>query len=100
MIDYTFEVDGKEFQGTRVTSVRGGTLGDRSSVEEKLRKYPMGQSVTVSYNPIDPEQCLLEPGSWGGFLMLFALSLFLIAISCAMLFVAWSPKYSHIISGL
>ncbi|MEQ1829414.1 MAG: DUF3592 domain-containing protein [Pirellula sp.] len=100
MIDYTFEVDGKEFQGTRLTSVRGGTLGDRASVEERLRKYPIGKSVTVSYNPIDPEQCLLEPGSWGGFLLLFALSLFLIVFSCAMLFVAWSPKYSHIISGL
>lgn len=100
LIDYTFEVGGKQFQGTRTTSVRGGTLADRSSIEEKLRKYPIGQSVTVSYNPSDPEQCLLEPGRWGGFLLLVALSLFLIVFSCAMLFVAWSPKYSHIISGL
>ncbi len=34
---------------------------DRASVEEKLKQYPVGKSVTVSYNPSDPEQCLLEP---------------------------------------
>ncbi len=39
MINYTFEIDGKEHQGTRVSAVRGGTLGDRASVEAKLRKY-------------------------------------------------------------
>lgn len=100
VIEYTFEIDGKEYQGTRLTAVRGGTLGDRASVEEKLKRYPVGQSVTVSYNPTDPAQCLLEPGSWGGFLMLFALSMFLILFPCAMLFVVWNPKYSHIISGL
>ncbi len=100
LIDYTFEVDGKEFQGTRVSSVRGGTLGDRASIEEILKKYAVGQLVTVSYNPTDPEQCLLEPGSWGGFLMLFAMSMFLIVFSFALLFVAWSPRYRHIISGL
>ncbi len=100
LIDYTFEVDGKEFQGNRTKAIRGGNLADRASVEATLKKYPVGQSVTVSYNPTDPEQCLLEPGSWGGFLVMLGLSLFLIIVSCAMLFVAWSPKYRHIISGL
>lgn len=100
VVDYTFEVNGIELHGSRIASVRGGTLSDRASVEEKLKKYSTGTSVTVSYNPDDPEQCLLEPGSWGGFLLILALSLFLIVISCAMLFVAWNPKYSHIISGL
>ncbi len=100
LVDYTFEVNGQAFKGDRISAIRSGTQSDRASVEEKLKQYPVGKSVTVSYNPSDPEQCLLEPGTWGGFARMLGLSLFLIVIACLILFVAWSPKYHHIISGL
>lgn len=99
-IEYEFAVAGTTHKGTRVSAVQGGNLADRPHVQKTLDKYPIGHAVQVSYNPSDPSHSVLEPGSWGGFFVWAGLSLFLIVFPGAMIWVAWHPKHSQIISGL
>ncbi len=37
-------------------------IADRQTAESWLKKYPVGQSITVYYNPDDPTQSVLEAG--------------------------------------
>lgn len=99
-IEYEFKLDGAIHKGNRRTTVNGGNLADKPNVEKTLKKYPVGQAVTVSYKPGDPDQCVLEPGSWGGFFALASLSLVLIAIPAIVLWIVWGPNKGRCISGL
>lgn len=99
-IEYEFQIDGVTRTGNRRTAILGGNLADKPHVEQTLEKYPVGQAVTVSYNPADPSQCVLEPGSWGGFFVYAGLSLFLIVVPLGGLWLAWSARGSQYISGL
>ncbi len=99
-IEYEFQIDGVTHTGNRRNAILGGDLADKPHVEQTLKKYPVGQSVTVSYNPADPSKCVLEPGSWGGFFVYAGLSLFLIVVPLGVLWVAWSSRGGQYISGL
>jgi hypothetical protein len=99
-IEYEYEINGETYKGNRRTAVAGGNLADKTSVEAALKKYPVGQPVTVSYKPADPNQSVLEPGSWGGFFVKAGLSLFLIVVPGFVLWLSWSRGGSKYISGL
>ena len=99
-IEYEFTLDGVKHTGNQLTTVQGGNLATRPSVEKSLEKYPVGQTVVVSYNPDDPSQSVLEPGSWGGFFALAGLSLVLITIPAVVLWIVWGPNQGRCISGL
>lgn len=65
-VQYVFRVGGKEYRGRRVT------IGEKTSsfeLEAILARYPVGATVTVYYDPADPNQAVLErdfPGwVWG-----------------------------------
>jgi Protein of unknown function (DUF3592) len=64
-IEYEFEVDGTVWRGTRI-AVMSDQFGSRSWAEATTKRFPVGTEVTVSFNPPNPEQCVLEPGRWGG----------------------------------
>ncbi|MCV9935949.1 DUF3592 domain-containing protein [Boseaceae bacterium BT-24-1] len=55
-VAYTFKIGGQDYRGTRVS------LGDISGkyAEEALARYPAGKTVTVYYDPADPDDCVLE----------------------------------------
>lgn len=57
-VTYTFSVQGKSYQGSRVS------LGDVSGrfAEEAVRRYPVGATVTIYYDPNDPGNCVIERG--------------------------------------
>jgi|GEM_PF-361349 len=57
-VAYMFSVGGQGYQGKRVS------LGDISGTfaEEAVRRYPVGSTVTVYYDPKDPTDCVLERG--------------------------------------
>jgi hypothetical protein len=47
----------------------GGTYKHASGIVER---YPVGQRVTVSYNPEEPQTAVLEPGAtWSSYMILF-----------------------------
>jgi hypothetical protein len=56
-ISYSFVVSGSTYRGKRI-----GLAPDpgNSEVAETLQRYPAGKTVTVIYNPIDPNECILE----------------------------------------
>ena len=68
-VAYDFVVGSQPFHGTRITL--GFAPSDR--VDETLKRYPVGATVPVFYDPSHPEDCVLErkpPVSlgciWGG----------------------------------
>ena len=99
-IEYEFELNGVTHDGNQLTTLQGGNLATRPSVEKTVARYPVGQTVTVSYKPDDPDQSVLEPGSWGGFFALAGLSLVLITIPAVVLWIVWGPNQGRCISGL
>lgn len=65
VIEYEFEVDGQTVKGDRI-AVISDQFGSKAWAETTAQKFPVGTEVTVSYHPEKPEQCVLEPGRWGG----------------------------------
>jgi hypothetical protein len=56
-ISYSFVVSGATYHGKRVS-----LAPDRGNFEvaETLQRYPAGKDVTVVYNPVNPNECILE----------------------------------------
>lgn len=55
-VAYSFSVRGKTYQGNRVSL--GNISG--SFADEALKRYPVGATVTVYYDPADPDSNVLE----------------------------------------
>lgn len=56
-VTYEYRVAGKTYRGKRISI--GEDLGDMA-VEQRLARYPVGASVTVYYDPQQPDQAVLE----------------------------------------
>ena len=65
-IVYEYSVAGRKLRNNRVSI--GENLGN-FQVAETIAKYPVGTAVTVYYNPLHPDQAVLErdlpKGLWG-----------------------------------
>jgi hypothetical protein len=56
-ISYSFAVGPSTYYGKRISlAADPGNF----EVAETLQRYPQGKAVTVVYNPIDPNECILE----------------------------------------
>lgn len=57
IVSYTFEVDGKTYRGNRwgLEKLRGA-----AHAEEVAVKYATGNTVPVYYNPLNPEESMLD----------------------------------------
>ena len=64
-IEYEFEAEGTTWHGSRV-AVESIEFGDESAARAACEKYSLHKAVTVSYQPGNPGECVLEPGKWGG----------------------------------
>jgi hypothetical protein len=62
MIIYSYSVGAVRFMSSRVAfhSLASGNRGDAAKVASR---YPAGSTVAVLYDPQDPEQAVLQPGS-------------------------------------
>ena len=56
VIEYEFSVGGAKYRGARI----GIADTSGSDTEPALNRYPVGQAVTVFYDPADPNDCVLE----------------------------------------
>ncbi len=59
-IIYEYRVRGKTYKGKRVSI--GEDLGDHE-VEQTIARYPVGNKVSVYYNPAKPGEAVLETGA-------------------------------------
>ena len=90
-IEYEFDVNGQPFKGSRITVI-SDQFGSKAWAQATSTKFPVGNEVTVSYNPTNPEQCVLEPGRWGGTGFLLILSGVFGLIPPLILKSIWSTK--------
>jgi len=80
-IGYRYAVgDGAALQGDRLSF---GGLTNRAIAERTVKKYPVGATVKVYYDPGKPEQSVLEPGYSGG--MLFMPIMGTVVVGCGLL---------------
>ena len=76
-IEFDYLVDGTSHHGSRRTYKV--MASSKSAANEAVAAYPVGRSVTVSYDPQDPERAVLEPGwDWSNAIPI-AVGLFAIA---------------------
>jgi len=68
---YTYQVAGVDYQASGLSfgAVRSGS---RRSAEQALQAYPVGQPVTVHYNPQKPSEAVLNPQAGGSKAFLIA----------------------------
>ncbi|MBI5759729.1 MAG: DUF3592 domain-containing protein [Planctomycetales bacterium] len=90
-IKYEFPVNGVTHKGSRVTVVND-QFGSEDYAKAVSDKYPQGADVTVSYNPADPSDCVLEPGSWSGSLVMFAMAAALMLVPLLFLRGMWQSS--------
>ncbi len=60
IVRYTYEVDGVEYQSSRIAFGPTEYTSSRRKVAQVLARYPEGSAVTVHYNPNDPHEAVLE----------------------------------------
>jgi hypothetical protein len=65
-VEYNFQVDGRTYRGRRVT-IREKTAD--FELEPILARYPVGASVTVYYDPTNPQNAVLERDLPGGVML-------------------------------
>ncbi len=69
-IDFAYVVDDHRYTADTVSFGQYGS-SNRSHAEEILARYPVGQAVTVYYDPAEPETAVLEPGvTWSSYMVL------------------------------
>ncbi|MCY3413501.1 MAG: DUF3592 domain-containing protein [Candidatus Heimdallarchaeota archaeon] len=92
-IRYSYQVGGRSYQSDSVYP--GGasySSSDSSEFEALVEKYPVGASVTVYYNPSDPEQSALETDI-PGFIWIFpGIGLFFVFMSIVLIIVGLRVK--------
>jgi hypothetical protein len=69
---YEYHVNGQRYMGNRISFGAQVGTGISSWAQNKLAQYPVGASVAVHYNPLNPADAVLESGaaaSWSMFLI-------------------------------
>ncbi len=82
-IQFRYVVEGKEYSGKYSLPDDVDVLPEL--VTKKLSDFPLGKSVDVFYNPLNPDDASLEPGLQGDWLI-FVLGIILILMGIAMFF--------------
>lgn len=62
-IDYRFVVADVEYHGSRVGIAQGMSSEKKGKMEALVARFPVQREVTVSYNPKNPVDSLLEPAA-------------------------------------
>jgi Protein of unknown function (DUF3592) len=63
MISYRYNVNGFDYEGNKIKY--GATWGSESVANDYCEKYPVGKIVKVSFDPMNHNRSVLEPGaSW------------------------------------
>ena len=93
-IVYQYTVNGTQYAHSALDLSLNSAHGEDEAAEFVAR-YPVGATVTVSYDPAHPERAVLNPGRHLANLFLVAIGLALVAAGCVFL-VLWffPPKFN------
>jgi hypothetical protein len=62
MVIFSYPVGAERYMSNRVASGGFGPTS-RAAAERTVARYPVGRTVTVFYDPLDPQHAVLEPGT-------------------------------------
>ena len=80
VVTYRYGVNEQEYQGGRVRFGGWPSFLGRISGEALARRYRVGSTVAVAYDPSDPSESVLEPGKLSNAIMSGVLFLSLLVI--------------------
>lgn len=63
VVEYRYTVDGQEYISRQYRLGTTGVLVGLGQAQKILSRYPSNSTATVHYNPLQPDQAVLEPGS-------------------------------------
>ncbi len=87
VVAYTYAVEGAAYAGTAIAYRDLRSL--QKTAQAIVAKYPVGSDVAVTYDPLDPRNGLLEPGTVGvRWLYFWAVTYILIGVVIAALSIA------------
>ena len=71
-IEYEYSVLGTSYVSNKINFAQLSGFNDTAlgTAEEKVKKFPAGRSVTVYYDPQEPQRAVLETGGNSGLLIL------------------------------
>jgi len=79
---YEYEVGGKKYTSSQLALVEHSTANENLA-KEKSERHPVGQQVTVYYNPRKPDFATLEVGDPTGGTLPFGIIIFGLAVTIA-----------------
>jgi hypothetical protein len=79
-VAYTYQVNGVSYESYTI-KFGENTYSSERTAQEIIGQYPVGQEVTVFYDPTDPDSAILEPGVSGGSYIVLSVGLLFLAIS-------------------
>jgi len=77
-IRYEYEVAGRKYTADRITYGKVARTGGWAAT--MLARYPVGEEVTVYYDPRDPKSAVLRPGDTAGIGILFSAAAMFIVV--------------------
>jgi Protein of unknown function (DUF3592) len=83
-VGYHYQVDGRKYISHRIAFGTGETGGSEKWARKIVNKYPVGKTVTVYYNPQDPNYGVLESGfTWRSVIIfLSGILFFVVGVFC------------------
>lgn len=97
-VDYDYTIDrsrftGKRFKGDRIEFV-SPDYHDHEEAKSVLSRYPLGEKVTVYYDPENPAKSVLVPGNWAGNIPLIAAGLLFFGLGALFILMIVSEVYA------
>ena len=87
-IEYTYQVSGQAYSSKRMVFGALKGYGNPAKAEADLQAYPLGEQITVYYDPEKPSEAVLErkAGALSGMLVIGIICLVLsVCIACPLL---------------
>ncbi|NJN44561.1 MAG: DUF3592 domain-containing protein [Anaerolineae bacterium] len=79
-VTYTYQVNGIFYENGTIKFGENSYSSQRKA-QEILNRYPVGQMVSVYYDPDKPGRAVLEPGVSGGSYIVFGIGVLFVLIS-------------------
>ena len=86
LVRYRYEVEGKRFNGDRITQSPGLNRGVADFATAVTQRYPVGSTVDVRYNPMRPNEAVLEPRVPRSWIFALVIALALLGLALRMYF--------------
>jgi len=85
VVVYEYQVNGMRFQNNRIGFGGEVGMGLYSMVQKKMVKYPVGGLIPVYYNPINPQDAVLERTAPANKWLIIAVVLIVVVLACTLI---------------